>query len=80
MPMDNWPFGLMYEKAPSMKLGEEVLVKVKGVIEEAYHSQLCDLCLQWINEGDLFGSSGDKYDEGSCKATNCLSCLKKETP
>ena len=61
-----------------MKEGDDVLIRVPGSLKICEVKTLCEVCLQWIKKGELFGCFEDEY--GECELSNCLACInKKET-
>ena len=59
-----------------MKENQEVFLKIKGkIITNISNHCLCDMCLQWIEKGNLIGfASIDGFE-----IINCLTCLKETT-
>lgn len=55
--------------------GQEILVKCKGEITTAKFMRMCEICNEWIEEGDLIGYFEDEYDTG-LTIVNCLKCLE----
>ena len=61
-----------------MKVGDDVLLRIPGSIKICETKTLCEVCLQWIEKGELFGYTENGY--GECETANCQICLNKRSP